>query len=70
MANLLFTVLFDLFLIGSTAAIVTALVAEARLTREPHVGLEKRRARRASPSRARQTASVGGRRPVKGRLAA
>ena len=38
MVNPAFTILFDIFLIGSAIAVSTAMAAEYLLAREPHVG--------------------------------
>jgi hypothetical protein len=66
--NPLITVLFDLFLIGSAAAIVAAMVTEQLAGRTPHIGAWRRRAvapaaRRENVVLARQRRS---RAPVRG----
>ncbi|HML98138.1 MAG TPA: hypothetical protein PKD75_06620 [Tepidiformaceae bacterium] len=49
MVNPVLTILFDLFLIGSALALVSAMTTEYLVSREPHVGS----ARAARPGRPR-----------------
>lgn len=49
MVNPVLTILFDLFLIGSALALVSAMTTEYLVSREPHVGS----ARAARPERPR-----------------
>lgn len=51
MVNPVFTILFDLFLIGTAVAVSATMVAEYLGSREPHVGTTRRnRAMRAQPA--------------------
>lgn len=42
MVNPLFTILFDLFLIGSALAVTVGMAAEYLVAREPHIGSTRR----------------------------
>lgn len=59
MVNPVLTIIFDLFLIGSALALVSAMVAEYLASREPHVGsVRAARAPRQRPAHRRHAETL------------